>query len=67
MHVSYLDHILVTSVIILTHDTTACTGLNVKLRSQLLVSSNRIVQSTFHEFCITALKVTILGRNMLPE
>lgn len=44
-------------------DTATCIGLNVKLRPH----SNTIVYKKCYEFYIIVLKMTILGRNMLPE
>jgi len=42
-------------------------GLNVKLRSLLLIYFNRIVYNTVHEFYIVGLKMTILDCNILQK
>lgn len=47
--------------------TTTCFGLNVNLRSQLLVSLNINLYSTFYEFYTVGLKMTVLGRRLSPR
>jgi hypothetical protein len=61
------NHILIFIVIFMKEfATTKCIGLNVELRSMLLISYNRTVYITYKIY-ITAMKMAVLGRNVLTE
>ena len=48
-------------------DMPACIGLIVKIEIPFINIFNTIVYSTFYEFYIIRLKMTMLGQNILPE